>query len=148
MKKNTQDSEVNKEFGDGIISIDKFKFERRYRERKCIHERRTYDPYERTIECDDCGKFIDPFQAFLDIVSKIDRIYARLNAIRREVDEAKEKEIILLAAKKVEKAWRSRNMVPTCPHCHQAIFPSDGFGGSFTSKEMEIQRRKFKKHEQ
>lgn len=62
----------------------------------------------------------------------------------KEVQRLEASTVVLKAAKKVEKAWRSRSSVPTCPHCHEAIFPEDGFGGTQVNKKMAIERRKFK----
>ena len=30
-----------------------------------------------------------------------------------------------IAARKMEEAWRHKNMVPSCPHCHNGLFPED-----------------------
>ncbi|MDE3022711.1 MAG: hypothetical protein KGI54_12775 [Pseudomonadota bacterium] len=47
----------------------------------------------------------------------------------------------LIAARAVEKAWRVRDMVPSCPHCHAGILPEDGLGKSLINREMEMRRR-------
>lgn len=52
-----------------------------------------------------------------------------------------EKTVELRAAQKVEKAWRSRTMVPTCPHCAEAIFPEDGLGSGMANRELALRRR-------
>jgi hypothetical protein len=46
-----------------------------------------------------------------------------------------------MAAQVVESAWRSRSMVPVCPHCSEAIFATDGLGRSQVNKQMAERRR-------
>ena len=47
----------------------------------------------------------------------------------------------LKAAQEAEAAWRSRKMVPTCPHCREAIFAADGFGKFQMRREIAERRR-------
>jgi len=125
-----------------IIDIGEFRFERK-RQDWCDHKKLFYDSSGRTVQCQDCMAFIEPFQAFLNIANQIGRANDEINKQRDELRLAKEKEISLLSAKKVEKAWRSHSMVPICPHCHEAIFAHDRFGEASTNKQRALERRKF-----
>jgi hypothetical protein len=128
-----------------VIEIGKLKVSRESRNPLCRHNRLEYDTYNKTIQCRDCQAFIDPFNAFVSLVQHFEQGHARLSQARQELKEAKEKHLSLLAARKVEEAWRSRTMVPACPHCGDAIFPEDGFGGTRLNKKMALERRKFRK---
>lgn len=108
----------------------------------CKHLNQTYCTRECAIWCDDCGQQIDHFKAFLMLMEGFERQQDRLKSERRQLEEDKRKVVTLRAAQKVQEAWRRKKMVPTCPHCHTAIFPEDGFGSSAISKEWAVAARK------
>jgi hypothetical protein len=75
------------------------------------------------------------------LAGEYNRALSRLQRERDALTKAKESEIHLLAAKKVEKAWRSRTMVPACPHCGKGILPQDGLGSTNINRAIELRRR-------
>ncbi|WP_395175069.1 hypothetical protein [Roseibium alexandrii] len=91
----------------------------------CRHKRLTYDAQERRIWCRDCEQDIDPFDAFVGLVEQYDGALKRLEADRLKLQEAQRFQVRSIAAKEIDKAWRSRNMVPSCPHCGNGLFPED-----------------------
>jgi hypothetical protein len=111
----------------------------------CDHIHLNYDQHNKTIWCSDCGGFVDPFNAFMILANQFERANVNLDRKRKEVNEATEKGLTLLAARKVEKAWRRRDMVPACPHCEAGILPTDGLGDSMVNKKMDSERKAFKK---
>jgi hypothetical protein len=129
-----------------IIEIGSAKVSKIYH-KDCQHKQLLYDPQERTIECADCKRFIDPFSAFMTIVHQIGREREKLDEKRQEILDLREKGLTLIAAKKVEKAWRRRDMVPACPHCEAGILPTDGLGDSMVNKKMDAERKAFKKRQ-
>lgn len=132
------------ELHSNVIEIEGYEFKKTYKNR-CEHKHIEYDPSERSISCADCKYEFDHFEAFCFMLKQYNYAVTRLNRDRRECREVENHQLHLKAAKDVEKAWRSKSMVPTCPHCYEAIFPQDGFGGSMTSKEYALQRREFMK---
>lgn len=113
---------------------------------ECKHKHLSYSPSDEEIICEDCDKVIPSFKAFMLLVDRYRDAYAGLD---RRLDEIKELEAkanigLLRATRKVNGAWRTRGMVPCCPHCKEAIFPDDGLGDSMTNKEMALQSRRFK----
>jgi len=128
---------------DNVIEIGRAKFEKKW-QKNCAHNRLLYDPQDKTIECRDCGRFIEAFSAFLTLVRNIGAEQQKLKGLREEVMQLREKEMHLLAAKKAESAWRKIKTVPTCPHCKEAIFSNDGFGNNWTNKKHAREARKFK----
>lgn len=125
-----------------IIEIGKAKLEKKW-QKTCNHSSLLYDPQDRTVECRDCGRFIEPFQAFLTLVRNMGAEQDKLKSMRDDVMRLKEKETHLLAARKAESAWRKIKTVPTCPHCKEAIFANDGFGNNWTNKERAKEARRF-----
>ena len=101
---------------------------------------------------------IAPFRAFLRLVENFQQAWRDIKHARegyeqawRDIKHAREgyefvrkTHVRLKAAVRAQEAWRSRSMVPTCPHCHEAIFPEDGFGGSAINKKTALEQRSFK----
>jgi len=91
----------------------------------CGHAKLHYDTAERRIWCPDCERDVEAFDAFTQLVTWFAR--AKENHDRREarIKDAETFQIRSLAAKEIDKAWRSRTMVPACPHCRHGLFPED-----------------------
>ena len=91
----------------------------------CKHLNMSYDPKERRIWCRDCEQDIDNFDAFRVIVEQYDSALRNLQRRQTALKEAEAFQVRSIAAKKIDKAWRSKNMVPACPHCSNGLFPED-----------------------
>jgi len=108
---------------------------------QCQHIKLTIDDHGQTVTCRDCQEQVTPFWALTSILKQWDS--ARKQLINREAVIAKTESTLLAtkAAQKVEEAWRRRSMVPTCPHCYEAIYATDNFGGGAIAKEIADRRR-------
>lgn len=89
----------------------------------CTHERTTYDVEERRVWCSDCESEVEPFDAFHLIVRRLTEFQEALRRRLDELERAEAKALTLIAAKNLEREWRSRTTVPACPHCREALFP-------------------------
>lgn len=103
----------------------------------CKHHRLHYDKAERRVWCPDCETDVEPFDAFELLVENFHQASERLERREQEIRSAEEHSLISIAAKKIDKAWRSRTMVPACPHCKQGLFPEDFKNGIATSLGRE-----------
>lgn len=91
----------------------------------CSHRALVYDKQERRVWCQDCEREVPAFDAFTGIVEQYDRAIKSIEKRRKQVEEAERFAVRRRAAKVMDEAWRSRNMVPACPHCRRGIFPED-----------------------
>jgi ribosomal protein S27E len=91
----------------------------------CRHNSLVYDNRERRVWCSDCERDVDPFDAFEILVKYHDDAVGRIKRREKAVAEAEAFSIISIAAKTIDKAWRSKNMVPACPSCGNGLFPDD-----------------------
>ena len=91
----------------------------------CPHRDLRFDSKERRIWCGDCESDIEPFDGFFILVESVDRVHKNIERRLREVKEAEQASLRSRAAKRIDEAWRSRTMVPGCPHCGQGLFPED-----------------------
>jgi hypothetical protein len=112
------------------------------RQDECQHQHMTMDFNGETVTCDDCGKALSAFWVLNRFTEQFRRAREALTARQAALAASEQKTLHLRAAQEVEQAWRSRTMVPTCPHCNEAIFAGDGFGRSTMSRDMAERRRK------
>jgi len=104
---------------------------------ECAHKHLTLDDTGDVVRCVDCNTQVSAYWALTMLAEEYNRQWCRLQSGKQALEEAKAKDIHLLAAQRVEKAWRSRSMVPSCPHCNRGIFPQDGFGKGMVNKAIE-----------
>lgn len=142
----TNDNDDNAVISANIISIGDFVLKRALKKPydSCRHIHTTFDDEQHQVQCVDCSQILDNYFALKMFIAKWDRLQSRIDRQQKVATEAMNKTVVLRAAQKVESAWRSRNMVPTCPQCHEAIFATDNFGDSSTNKEMALRRREIK----
>ena len=110
----------------------------------CAHRPLMYDPRERRIWCKDCETNVDPFDAFVLITENFYHAAVKIERGLAEVEEAKSFSIRSIAAKKIDKIFRSRNMVPACPNCSEGILPEDVARMGRISKEWVLAKRRQK----
>lgn len=89
----------------------------------CHHPRLFYDQNERRIWCRDCETDVEAFDAFKLLIENYSYALDEIKRDRTALDEALKFSIISIAAKKIDEAWRSKNMVPACPTCGHGLFP-------------------------
>ena len=95
----------------------------------CKHQHMRYDRNERRVWCVDCERDIEGFDAFQLLAEQAHEFAARLERREKKIAEAEAFQVSSLAAKEIDKVWRSRKMVPACPHCRLGLLPeyfSDG----------------------
>lgn len=112
--------------------------------RFCYHKKMTYDIRERRIWCAECERDVDPFDAFMQIAEQLHNATQALDLRLIKLREAENASLHLLAAREMEKAWRSRTMVPACPACGNGLFPEDFKNGAAAGvgREYAMARRR------
>jgi hypothetical protein len=109
----------------------------------CPHRRLVYDNHERRIWCKDCERDVEAFDAFVGLVEPYSRAISDLEHKREKIAEAEGFSVRSLAAKEIDKAWRHKNMIPSCPHCGNGLFPEhfkNGcgmIGKDYAAKKLE-----------
>jgi hypothetical protein len=126
-----------------VVDFGKLKLSRK-EHKTCMHDHLEYDIPNEAVTCKDCKEPIGAFKAFTLLIEHHQHAWERIEHARNELSELERKsnKPLLKALDNLNKAWRSRGMVPCCPHCHEAIFPEDGLGGSMLNKEIALARRK------
>lgn len=109
----------------------------------CRHRQMRYDPHERRIWCADCETDVHPFDAFVLVAESFHFAEQGIRRRQAALTEAEAHGLVALAAKAMDKAWRSRRQVPCCPACGQGLFPEDFKTGiqSFVGRSFGAKRR-------
>lgn len=107
----------------------------------CEHRELVLDRDAESVRCVQCGSQVSAYQALEMLAGEWDGAVATLRREAAELEKAKQGHLHLLAARKVEKAWRGRGTVPACPHCHRGILPEDNLGDRVVSRAIELRRR-------
>ena len=114
----------------------------------CKHRRLRYDARERRIWCADCERDLEGFDAFMVMAEQAHAFAASINERARQVIEAEQFSLRSRAAKAVDEIWRSKNMVPCCPHCNRGLLPehfADGVKKSIGKDFARQQEKAFRK---
>ena len=118
--------------GVNVVTIEDLRISRGLTRRPfsaCRHKQLVYDESERRIWCKDCETEVESFDAFTSLVKRSHAHQENLRCRAKMVKEAESFQLRSRAAKVMDKAWRSRSMVPACPHCQRGIFPQDVVNG-------------------
>ncbi len=113
-----------------------------WKDERCKHLQLTYDDNGEIVTCDDCNMQIAPFWAMKMLASHYEKALAVVNQRRQRLAEETSRSLHLIAARKVESAWKKRGTVPCCPHCGLGILPQDGFGETQINRKIEMARRR------
>lgn len=129
---------------DNVIDFGQVRFERGFTANGCLHRRIAYDTSLEATRCADCGTPIGTFRALMTLLQNWRYKQQRIDRQLEQLRDLEKKHVVLKAAKAAESAWRKKKLVPCCPHCREAIFPEDGFGDDFISKQIAREKRKRK----
>lgn len=135
---------------DRVVAIEDLRIARRQRvpgEKDCSHRRIVLDDNGEIVKCGDCGVQVSAFWALKMLTAVWGDAQRNLNAAKERVQADREAVLHLTAARRAEEAWRSRTMVPVCPHCSRGILATDGFGASLMSKRLELAWREKEKEQ-
>ena len=118
-----------------------------YKPNRCKHQRLIFanSHEERRIWCSDCERTLDPFDAFVMLAERLDKMVGIVKDKMHKADAALGAVARLRAVKVLDKAWSGNVMAVACPHCRGGILPEDfARGADKTSREIEIARRRKK----
>jgi len=131
---------------DNVVQFGDFLFRakgRRYPwdKDRCAHKHLELDDNGEIVLCLDCKQQVTAYWALRHITEQWRDHASKLQKQADDLRERVQKNVSLLAAQRVEKAWRRKSMVPVCPHCSAGILPEDRLGDSCINKEIELRRR-------
>ena len=96
----------------------------------------------REVICRHCGNTVDTFYAFEILCKQDENREQELEQLYEQAKELYNYKPYLKVIKQLEKECRGGKMILSCPHCSGGILFEEM--NNWKSKEMELQRRKFK----
>ena len=137
------------DYSGKIVDIGEYRFRSREKKRpwdrqdtRCDHRHLTLDDQGHIVRCEKCGEVVSAYWALDMLVHDLKRLQDNAERAKASAKEAESIHLHLIAAKKVEKVWRTKEMVPACPHCDRGILPEDNLGSCRINRRLEIARRK------
>ena len=133
---------------ENVVSIGDWRINRKHAsysifdKKECRHLNTTMMDEGQYIRCDDCNAPLSAYWVLSRLLQDIRNTRKEIRSEQQRLALAPERALRLKAAQTIEGAWRSRTMVPACPHCTRGIFAADMLNPSYVSKEIEMQRRK------
>ena len=122
----------------GELRLARIKADYTRRHEGCQHRLLEMDDVGEVVTCRDCKVQVSAYWA-LNLLREFWREHSlKVNRTLAAAQEERGAVLHLTAAKKVEKAWRNKTMVPGCPHCARGIFPEDDLGGSMVQRRFEV----------
>lgn len=125
---------------DAIISLEAWRHLKRPQgSAVCQHSRTVIDEQAGTVTCRDCDATLSAFWVLGRIAREENRVFHRIYTLRQEAADLEKWVPFLKAQRTLERRWRGRSMLPTCPFCRHGLWPEDLQGGA--SLSLEIARR-------
>jgi len=87
----------------------------------CQHYGKTYDTKLRTIECNHCGKLLDPFESFLDVINHWKSLEHKLQHLKELEARMRRCDTIKKKSCKHSRAMVHGNGEMYCPSCDSII---------------------------
>lgn len=104
---------------ENIVSLTAI-LSRKYKTKECRHQRLTIDVNNRKVECADCKREVDPFEAICLLADRTSEWQTRWDAMRKDYDNLAGYVPHLRAVRDLESMWRG-NRLPMCPHCKKGV---------------------------
>jgi hypothetical protein len=104
-----------------VISLTDALSVRRHKEVKCKHRRFEVDAANKVVSCKDCGSEVSAYDALLIMAENREYIQERYDALVASRKALTGWKPHLLAVRELERVWRSRDMLPCCPHCGRGV---------------------------
>lgn len=135
---------MTEELPDQIVEFEALKINRgRKKFCQCLEKKFEIDTQNHIVTCANCGAWVDPFDALVYIGEhyELERHFVQtLWEERKQIVNYKPHLIII---RELERQYRSKSMLPTCPHCGRAFFLEEIKG--WQNRDTEIARREFER---
>jgi len=108
---------------DKIIGIDQLKINRGINKFCTCHNRRfMIDPKNRRVTCQGCGSGVDPYDAMYEIARKGEKLQEQVQSLLEQRKQIQNYKPWLVTIKNLEKQYRGKKMLPTCPSCEEPFY--------------------------
>ena len=108
------------ELPDKVIDIEILRINRNIGKRCKCHKRRfIIDPNNRSVYCEECGAWVDPYEAIEEMARNYERLHNNVAALLEQARQIANYKPWLTVFKSMEKLYRKKEMLPCCPGCSE-----------------------------
>jgi hypothetical protein len=113
------------------------------KKKKCTCQCRSFvvDMQNKEVTCEDCGFVVQPFEAIAEMAIYCDRLNSQIESLLKQKQELENWKPHLRRVREIEKIYRSKDMIPSCPHCGIGIEIHEYNGA--VNRKYDQERRKF-----
>lgn len=112
----------------------------------CVNRKFEIDTQNKEVCCVECGTIVNPYDALLDISEHYEQINREVQRLLDQRKEILNWQPHLLAVRDLERIYRSKDMIPCCPHCGRGIEAKE-FTTRMVNRKYEQERRRFENKE-
>lgn len=111
-----------------LIQLDVLRIERN-KPRKCVCKVRRFsiDTKNREVVCD-CGLWVDPFEAILEMATMHERVNEQYKRMYEQMIQWQKEKPRSVIFKRLERDYRKGTMLPACPVCDKSFDFADIVG--------------------
>jgi len=125
---------------DKIVHIDVLRINHAVGKRcKCKVRGFVVDEENKEVTCNKCGARVDPFEAMADLATHYDKLGKQVDELYAQRKQLSEYKPHLLVVRELEKRYRGKTELPTCPHCRRGFYIEEIT--HWTNRRFEEHRR-------
>jgi hypothetical protein len=133
---------------DNIIPPLILKIKRDARKKNnCKEHHYIVDSVNKEVYCEDCEAIIQPWDAIYDLARRHDEFHRELLRLHEQRTQLLNWKPHLVVLRHLEKIYRSRDMIPVCPHCGIGIDIHEWKRQS-VNREYDQHMRRFREREE
>lgn len=108
---------------DKIVSLDQVRINSGLKKIcKCNNRKFVIDTSNRRVICNSCGATIDPYEAMLELANNRQEHVKQMEKLLEQRKQIVNYKPHLVVIKKLEKQYRGRKMIPSCPRCSEPFY--------------------------
>lgn len=124
-----------------LIQLDELRIDRNAgKVCRCERPKRLVNSQSRKVYCQQCGSDLDPFDVLIEITKWMGEKNNRIQQQAEQMKEMKSYKPWLKVIKYLEKQYRGRKMVPSCPSCDEPFYLEElvhWYGTDFVKSRIE-----------
>lgn len=105
---------------DNIVRLTDVLAKKPYSRRECAHARLEVDATNRRVECRDCNREVDAFEAISILADNASAYQRTYDQMRKDHQNLAGWVPHLRAVRDLEGMWRGKRL-PMCPHCKKGV---------------------------
>lgn len=114
---------MSDELPNKVVRIETLRINRDMKKHcTCINKTFTVDANNRAVYCDECGAWIQPYEAIEYLAKHYEKLQNETQSLLEQRKQIANYKPHLIVFRNLERYYREKTMVPTCPRCGEGFF--------------------------